>query len=52
MLDGKTFPSLGHTHYVIPMCGGATLARSGHILSMKPIGKKIMSNIQVDWMKI
>jgi hypothetical protein len=45
MLDGKTFPSFGHTHYVLPMCGGATLTRSGHFLSMRPTRKLISPSI-------
>ncbi len=40
MLDGKSFPNFHHTPYVCNMCSGATLATSGHFLSMKPIGKK------------
>jgi hypothetical protein len=47
MLDGKTFPSLGRTHYVFPMLGGATLTKNGHFLGMTPIGKIITPNIQV-----
>jgi len=47
MLHGKTFPNLGHTLYVLHMCDGATLTRSGHFLGMRHIGKKIMPNIQV-----
>jgi len=47
MLDGKPFPSLGHTHYVLPMFGGAALTKNGHFLGMTPIGKIITPNIQV-----
>ncbi len=47
---GATLPHLGHKHYVLPMCGGATLIRSGHFLGMKPTWKIIMPNIQVAWM--
>jgi hypothetical protein len=43
----QTFPNLGHTPYVRNMFGGATLTRSGHFLSMKPIGKIIPPNILV-----
>jgi len=50
--SNKTFPNLGHTPYVCSMCGGATLTKGGHFLNMKPIGKIIISNIQVAWMNI
>jgi hypothetical protein len=50
MLDDKSFLSIGCTPYVHNMCGGATLTRSGHFLSMKPIEKIILPNIQVAWM--
>jgi hypothetical protein len=45
MLDGKTFPNLGHTIYVRNMYDDATLTRSGHILSMKPTRKIIPPSI-------
>jgi len=41
MLDGKTFPNFSYTLYVHNMCVGATLTRSNHFLSMRPIGKNI-----------
>jgi hypothetical protein len=47
MLDGKTFPSLGRPHYVLPMCDGATLTRNAHFLSMRPTRKIIMPNIHM-----
>jgi len=34
MLDGKSFPSFGHIHYVCNMCGGATSTWNGHFLGM------------------
>jgi hypothetical protein len=43
--SNKTFPILGHTFYVHSMCSGATLTINCNFLSMKPIGKIIMSNI-------
>ncbi len=46
-MDGKTFPNLGCTHYVLPMCDGATLTRSAHFLSMRLAGKIITPNIHM-----
>jgi hypothetical protein len=47
MLDGKTFSKLGRTHYVLPMCDGATLIRSAHFLRMRLTWKIIMPNIHM-----